>query len=77
MRHMVLGILDAGLIACHRVLRTPVDEAGALVWELTEIHTAGRDAGLSSRAPAPEREAAIIAALFATLDPASDLAVRL
>lgn len=87
---LAIGLLVGGLIACRQVLRSPVDEAGALLWEMTEIHTAGRDAFLTRRGSAAERDAAIgaaardlaahrdrLAALIPSLDSASDLAVRL
>jgi hypothetical protein len=95
MKRKVLGMLFAGLlvgglIACRQVMQSPVDRVGALLWEMTEIHTAARDALLASRGTDAEKQAIAasaakdladrrnrLAELAPSLDPATALAVRL
>lgn len=83
-------LLLAAALAWRHLARSPAERVGAVLWEMTEIGTAARDALVSSRIGAGERRRLVdraahrlaadrdsLAELAGDLDPDSELAVRL
>lgn len=60
LRWLALAAVVLGtLYACRQWTRSPVDKAGALLWEMTEIHTAFRDSLHHRGVTAEQRVAAV------------------
>lgn len=83
-------LLLAAVLAWRHMAKSPAERVGAVLWEMTEVGAAARDALVSSRIGAEEKRSRVdeaahrmaahrdsLADLAAHLDPQSELAVRL